>query len=56
MFGKLFGQGGPSGGWVGLFMLVFASNLLYLLALGNLIVRLCLRSQPGENRFGPPTA
>ncbi|HEV7692620.1 MAG TPA: DUF805 domain-containing protein [Hyphomonadaceae bacterium] len=54
MFGKLFGQDVASGGWVGLFMLVFASNLLYLLALGNLVFRLCQRSQPGDNRFGPP--
>lgn len=37
-----------------LFMAIFISNALYLVALGALIVLLVRDSDPGVNRFGPP--
>jgi uncharacterized membrane protein YhaH (DUF805 family) len=49
---KGFADGG--GIDMGRFTGLFASNLLYLVTLGRLVFMLCDRSQPGDNRFGPP--
>lgn len=38
----------------GSFGLMFASNLIYIVLLIVLITLLCLKSSPGDNRFGPP--
>lgn len=37
------------------FFSVFASNALYMVMLGVLVILLVKASDPGENRFGPPT-
>lgn len=37
------------------FVVLFANNMLYLGMLALLVVQLCRPSDPGVNRFGPPT-
>lgn len=41
---------------LGLFFAIFASNVVYMLALATLVVLLCLRGAPGPNRFGEAPA
>lgn len=36
------------------FGLIFANNVIYIILLVVLITLLCLKSSPGDNRFGPP--
>lgn len=38
---------------VGLFLLLFVNNLIYMIVLVSLIVLLCLRGTAGPNRHGP---
>jgi len=54
MFSQLIDRFATSGEFGDLFGFLIVSNMIYLLALGNLLIRLCQRSQPGTNRFGPP--
>ena len=48
-----FSTGSPD---MGLFALMFASNLIYLVALVALIVLLARAGQRGDNRFGPQSS
>lgn len=52
MFFRLISQFMSEAPDLTLFFTVFASNMLYLVALVTLIVLLALRSAPGENRYG----
>ena len=38
---------------LGLFFLLFANNVLYIVCLIGLVVLLCLKGTPGPNRYGP---
>jgi len=40
---------------IGLFLMLFLNNILYLISLGGLVVLLLLDSQKAANRYGPPT-
>ncbi len=53
LFGQLNSAGEPD---MGLFFGLFFNNLIYLGALGVLIVLLAQAGTPGENHFGPPPA
>jgi uncharacterized membrane protein YhaH (DUF805 family) len=54
MFAQLLDRFAAGGEFGDLFVFLLVSNLIYLVGLGNLVIRLCQRSQSGANRFGPP--
>jgi uncharacterized membrane protein YhaH (DUF805 family) len=46
----------PKGPEIGLFFMMFFNNMAYIAALVTLVIFLAKRSDPGINRYGPPTA